>query len=92
MEFIHAAVDWMISYADSPYALAALFVFAFWESSFFPLPPDPLLMYVRQVEAFNQAVATGTEPSASGWDGLKVAEVTIAMVESARTGRRISLS
>lgn len=44
MEFVHAAVDWMISYADSPYALAALFVFAFWESSFFPLPPDPLLI------------------------------------------------
>ena len=44
MEFIHAAVDWMISYADSPYALAALFIFAFWESSFFPLPPDPLLI------------------------------------------------
>lgn len=34
----------MLTYADSPYALAALFVFAFWESSFFPLPPDPLLI------------------------------------------------
>ena len=44
MEFVHAAVDWMISFAGSPYALAALFVFAFWESSFFPLPPDPLLI------------------------------------------------
>jgi membrane protein YqaA with SNARE-associated domain len=44
LEFIHAAVDWMISFSGSPYALAALFVFAFWESSFFPLPPDPLLI------------------------------------------------
>ncbi|WP_053057739.1 YqaA family protein [Rubrobacter aplysinae] len=44
MELVHAAVDWMISFAGSPYALAALFVFAFWESSFFPLPPDPLLI------------------------------------------------
>jgi membrane protein YqaA with SNARE-associated domain len=44
LEFIHAALDWMISLSGSPYALAALFVFAFWESSFFPLPPDPLLI------------------------------------------------
>jgi len=44
LEFIHAAVDWMVAYADSPYALAALFVLSFWESSFFPLPPDPLLI------------------------------------------------
>ena len=54
-------------------------------------PLDPLAMYVRQVEAFNDAVASGTEPVASGWDGLKTAEVTIAMLESARTGRRVQL-
>ena len=50
---------------------------------------DPLALYVRQVEAFNHAVASGAEPVASGWDGLKVAEVTLAMVESARTGRKV---
>ncbi len=54
-------------------------------------PPDRLRMFVGEVEAFNQAVASGAEPSASGWDGLKVAEVTIAMVESARTGRSIAI-
>ena len=54
-------------------------------------PHDPLAMYVRQVEAFNEAVASGTEPVASGWDGLKVAEVTLAMVESAKTGRTIRI-
>ena len=52
-------------------------------------PNDPLAMYVRQVAAFNEAVTSGAEPVASGWDGLKVAEVTLAMVESARTGRRV---
>jgi 1,5-anhydro-D-fructose reductase (1,5-anhydro-D-mannitol-forming) len=54
-------------------------------------PLDPLALYVRQVEAFNDAVASSAEPAASGWDGLKVAEVTIAMLESARTGRRVRL-
>jgi membrane protein YqaA with SNARE-associated domain len=34
----------MIAWSASPYAVVALFVFAFWESSFFPIPPDPLLI------------------------------------------------
>jgi membrane protein YqaA with SNARE-associated domain len=34
----------MLSWAVSPYATTALFLFAFWESSFFPIPPDPLLI------------------------------------------------
>ncbi|HSK99107.1 MAG TPA: YqaA family protein [Rubrobacteraceae bacterium] len=44
MEFVHGVVEWMLSWAASPYAALALFVFAFWESSFFPIPPDPLLI------------------------------------------------
>ena len=36
--------DWMISFADTRYALPALFLFAFAESSFFPIPPDVLLI------------------------------------------------
>lgn len=34
----------MVSWADTPYASLALFILSFWESSFFPLPPDPLLI------------------------------------------------
>lgn len=44
MELVHDAVDWMLSWAATPYAVYALLVFTFWESSFFPLPPDPLLI------------------------------------------------
>ncbi len=44
MELVHDIVVWMVSWADSPYAALALFILAFWESSFFPLPPDPLLI------------------------------------------------
>jgi membrane protein YqaA with SNARE-associated domain len=36
--------DWMLSFSDKPSASKALFWLSFAESSFFPLPPDPLLM------------------------------------------------
>jgi len=50
LELVHVAIDWILSWQGSPYALAALFVFAFWESSFFPLPPDPLLIAMAIAE------------------------------------------
>jgi membrane protein YqaA with SNARE-associated domain len=36
--------DWVMRWAQSPYATPALFVLAVAESSFFPVPPDVLLM------------------------------------------------
>lgn len=36
--------DWVLSWADSPWGPLALFVLSFCESSFFPIPPDPLLI------------------------------------------------
>jgi len=36
--------DWVISWGHSPYGTWALFLLAFAESSFFPIPPDVLLM------------------------------------------------
>ncbi len=36
--------DWVLSWADHPKAGLALFAFAFAEASFFPIPPDVLLM------------------------------------------------
>jgi membrane protein YqaA with SNARE-associated domain len=35
---------WVLSWAFSPYAVPALFALAFAESSFFPIPPDVLLI------------------------------------------------
>ncbi|MDT8367249.1 MAG: YqaA family protein [bacterium] len=37
-------VEWVISWAQSPAGTTALFVLAFAESSFFPIPPDVLLI------------------------------------------------
>jgi membrane protein YqaA with SNARE-associated domain len=36
--------DWVIHWADTPYGTWALFILAFAESSFFPVPPDVLLI------------------------------------------------
>ncbi|MBI3178771.1 MAG: DedA family protein [Deltaproteobacteria bacterium] len=36
--------DWVLGWAGSPYALAALAVLSFAEASFFPVPPDVLLI------------------------------------------------
>ena len=36
--------DWMLSWAHKPGGSIALFGISFAESSFFPLPPDPLLL------------------------------------------------
>jgi membrane protein YqaA with SNARE-associated domain len=44
MKWIRSLYDWILSWAESPYGAAALFVLAFAESSFFPIPPDVLLI------------------------------------------------
>jgi len=36
--------DWILHWAETPYGTWALFLLAFAESSFFPIPPDPLLI------------------------------------------------
>jgi membrane protein YqaA with SNARE-associated domain len=36
--------DWVLGWGDSRYALPALFLLAFAEASFFPIPPDALLI------------------------------------------------
>ena len=40
----HDLAQWMLEWAESPYAVWALFLIAVAESSFFPIPPDILLI------------------------------------------------
>lgn len=42
--FIRRLYDWVLHWAQTPYGLVALVVLAFVESSFFPVPPDVLLL------------------------------------------------
>ncbi len=44
MKFLKKWYDKVLSWADSPYSEWALFLNAFAESSFFPIPPDVLMM------------------------------------------------
>ena len=41
---IRKTYDWVIHWAYTPYGFIALFLLAFTESSFFPIPPDVLLI------------------------------------------------
>ena len=41
---LRRAYAWVLSWADTPWGPLALFVLSFAESSFFPIPPDPLLI------------------------------------------------
>jgi membrane protein YqaA with SNARE-associated domain len=41
---IRSLYDWVLGWADKPSAQFALFILAFTESSFFPVPPDILLI------------------------------------------------
>ena len=36
--------DWVLHWAETPYGIPALFILSFAESSFFPIPPDVLLI------------------------------------------------
>jgi len=44
LNFVRRMYDWVLGWAEKPTAQIALFVLAFAESSFFPVPPDVLLI------------------------------------------------
>lgn len=44
MKILRRLYDWVLHWAETPYGGIALFILAFAESSFFPIPPDPLLI------------------------------------------------
>ena len=48
-------------------------------------------LYLDLVNDFNQAVSEGSDPKATGWDGLKTAQITLAMIESSKTGQTVRL-
>ena len=42
--WVRRLYDWVLHWAETPYGPLALGILAFAEASFFPVPPDPLLM------------------------------------------------
>ena len=67
--------DWTISWSESPYGSVALFVIAFAESSFFPIPPDVLLIALcvgSQKKAFRFAAICGAGSVLGGMLGYAI--------------------
>lgn len=55
--------DWVLNFAETPYGTWALFILAFAESSFFPIPPDVLLIALAisiPKKSFKYAVVCST--------------------------------
>jgi len=44
LKFLRGLYDWVLKWAETPYGAPALFILAFAEASFFPVPPDVLLI------------------------------------------------
>jgi len=44
VKYFRRLYDWILHWADTPHGTTALFLLALAESSFFPVPPDPLLV------------------------------------------------
>lgn len=44
MKALRRLYEWVLHWADTPHGTTALFLLAVAESSFFPIPPDPLLI------------------------------------------------
>ncbi|MGQ4809681.1 hypothetical protein NKDENANG_03104 [Candidatus Entotheonellaceae bacterium PAL068K] len=76
--------DWVLHWAETPYGLPVLALVAFCESSFFPIPPDPLLIALalaRPHRAFVYALVCSASSIAGGglgyllgwglWEGVE---------------------
>ena len=66
--WLRGMYDWTLHWAESPQALAALFLIALIESSVFPIPPDVLLIAIvaARPRAWLRAAAACTGGSAIG--------------------------
>ena len=54
-------------------------------------PQQPLANFIDELADFHRAVRDNDEPAASGLDGLRVVQVTLAMIASARDKRTIRI-
>lgn len=74
MRFIKNLYNWVLSWAGSPYAVPALFLLAFAESSFFPIPPDVLLIALALAKSdrslYYAAICTSGSVTGALWGYL----------------------
>lgn len=81
--WIRRMYHWVIGWAEKPQAEKALGVLSFAESSFFPIPPDPLLIAMvtaRPKKWFRLATITTASSVLGGTFGYLIGMVAIAAV------------
>jgi membrane protein YqaA with SNARE-associated domain len=67
--------DWILSFANHPYAIWILGAVSFAESSFFPIPPDPLLIAMllsRRDQTWHLAIVCTITSVVGGWLGYAI--------------------
>jgi membrane protein YqaA with SNARE-associated domain len=67
--------NWVLHWAETPYGLFALFILSFSEASFFPVPPDVLLIVLilgRREQALKFAVICSIASIAGGFVGYSI--------------------
>ncbi len=77
--------DWVLHWADTPYGTPALFILAFTESSFFPIPPDPLLIALtlgEQKKAYRFAAWCSVASVLGGAAGYLIGATIWSVVDS----------
>jgi 1,5-anhydro-D-fructose reductase (1,5-anhydro-D-mannitol-forming) len=53
------------------------------------IPPDGLASYVDEIADFQAAIGTGRPPAATGIDGLRAVEITVALLAAVRERRTV---
>ena len=75
MNQLRKLYDWVLHWTDTKYGMPALFILAFAESSFFPIPPDVLLIALaigNRSKAFRFALACGIGSIIGGIAGSSI--------------------
>ncbi len=73
--WVRRTYDWLLHWANTPYGLLVLFVWAFTESSFFPIPPDAFLIAMvlgARRRAFAFALAASSASFLGGMFGYSI--------------------
>jgi hypothetical protein len=68
--------NWVLHWAETPYAVPALAILAFTESSFFPIPPDVLLIALTLSVPSNgawYATVCSVASVLGGWQAMRLA-------------------
>ena len=89
MKWIRNLYDWVLHWAQTPYGPIALFALSFAEASFFPIPPDPLLIDAQSFAVLREFARANDVPLYAPTAGF-VAEGAVASVavSFAQIGRR----